>query len=56
MTEDREHTFDQDEPGRVSLKGLDPKQALKALLKVDPDAPPAGSEPDKDRESGTQTD
>ena len=27
-----------DEP--VSLEGLDPKEALKALLAVDPDAPP----------------
>ena len=25
---------------RVSLEGLDPKEALKALLAVDPDAPP----------------
>jgi hypothetical protein len=30
---------------RVSLAGLDPEEALRALLKVNPDAPPAEAEP-----------
>ena len=32
---------DERDDDRVSLKGLDPVAALKALLAVDPDAPPA---------------
>jgi hypothetical protein len=35
MAPDRE-----DNANRVSLEGLDPEEALKALLAVDPDAPP----------------
>lgn len=43
----------EDEDNRVSLEGLDPEEALKALLAVKPDAEPAkkseadsGDEPD----------
>jgi len=32
---------------RVSLEGLDPVEALRALLRVDPDAPPAKRQPDR---------
>lgn len=32
---------------RVSLNGLDPTEALKALLAVDPAAPPATKDDDK---------
>jgi hypothetical protein len=33
--------MEEDREDRVSLAGLDPQAALKALLAVDPDAPPA---------------
>lgn len=41
---------DRDDDERVSLDGLDPQQALKALLAVDPDAKPveAPDRPDAD--------
>lgn len=49
----------EDDPGnrdrdeRVSLAGLDPEDALRALLKVDPDAEPVDTESgQKDRLSG----
>jgi len=35
---------DTNEP--VSLEGLDPKEALRALLAVDPDAPPVDQDDD----------
>jgi hypothetical protein len=35
------------EDERVSLEGLDPEEALKALLAVDPDAEPAGGDDDE---------
>jgi hypothetical protein len=35
---------------RVSLEGLDPKEALKALLAVKPDDEPSKSEDDSDDE------
>jgi len=36
---------DEDKPDdRVSLEGLDPVAALKALLAVDPDAPPVDTD------------
>jgi hypothetical protein len=31
-----------DDEDRVSLAGVDPERALRALLSVDPDAPPDG--------------
>jgi len=36
---------DERDDDRVSLKGLDPVAALKALLAVDPDAPPVDGKP-----------
>jgi hypothetical protein len=45
MTDDRDDD-------RISLQGLDPVAALKALLAVDPDAPPANSlQDDSDKKS-----
>lgn len=37
---------DRDE-GRVSLEGLDPEAALRALMAVDPDSPPVDDDQDE---------
>ncbi len=42
---DRHDQAKPDPDDRVSLAGLDPEKALRALLKVDPDAPPVETEP-----------
>lgn len=37
-----------DDEARVSLNGLEPEQVLRALLAVDPHAPPAPAQREKD--------
>jgi hypothetical protein len=41
-SDDREHAEERDEPIKIDL---DPEEALKALLKVDPEAEPVEDDP-----------
>ena len=41
---------------RVSLEGLDPEEALQALLAVDPDSDPVADDEDEDEADGSTPD
>jgi hypothetical protein len=47
---------EKDDNERISLHGLDPEEALRALLKVDPGSQPVENEPVTEKAKGSRKD